>query len=85
MTRVSAGYMSTISEYNQSVEIVTSTMPQAGPSTISSGSLFDLKALTAEHKDRFEKEGRSAVKGQARNKAVSKVSDRVSLRIKGVS
>lgn len=49
------------------------TMPEAGPSKISSGSLLDLKALTAEHKERFEKEGRSAVKGQARNKPISKV------------
>lgn len=48
-------------------------MAEAGPSKISSGSLLDLKALTAEHKERFEKEGRSAVKGQARNKPISKV------------
>ena len=47
------------------------TMP-AGQSSISSGSLLDLKAIAAEHVDRFEKEGRSAVRGQ-RNKPLTKV------------
>ena len=47
-------------------------MPSAGPSSISSGSLLDLKAIAAEHVDRFEKEGRSAVKGQ-RSKPLTKV------------
>jgi hypothetical protein len=47
-------------------------MPEAGPSTISGGSLLDLKAIAAEHVDRFEKEGRSAVRGQ-RNKPLTKV------------
>ena len=44
----------------------------AGQSSISSGSLLDLKAIAAEHVDRFEKEGRSAVRGQ-RNKPLTKV------------
>lgn len=44
----------------------------AGPSSISSGSLLDLKAIAAEHVDRFEKEGRSAVRGN-RNKPLTKV------------
>lgn len=43
-----------------------------GPSQISSGSLLDLKAIAAEHVDRFEKEGRSAVRGQ-RNRPLTKV------------
>jgi hypothetical protein len=47
-------------------------MPEAGPSTISVGSLLDLKAIAAEHVDRFEKEGRSAVRGH-RNKPLTKV------------
>ncbi|WVW86963.1 hypothetical protein I302_109019 [Kwoniella bestiolae CBS 10118] len=48
---------------------------QAGPSTISQGSLLDLKAITAEHVDRFAKEGRKAVKGQPRNRALDKKKD----------
>ena len=58
---------------NSDCLVLQFTMPEAGPSKISSGTLLDLKALTAEHKERFEKEGRSAVKGQARNKPISKV------------
>jgi large subunit ribosomal protein L24e len=50
-------------------------MPDPGPSSISSGSLLDLKAIAAEHVDRFEKEGRSAVRGQ-RNKRLTKVRSR---------
>ena len=53
------------------------TMP-AGQSSISSGSLLDLKAIAAEHVDRFEKEGRSAVRGQ-RNKPLTKVGGTPSL------
>ena len=41
-------------------------MSKAGPANISQGSIHDLRALTAEHVDRFAKEGRSAVKGQSR-------------------
>ncbi|WWC95795.1 hypothetical protein V866_002661 [Kwoniella sp. B9012] len=48
---------------------------QAGPSTISQASLLDLKAITAEHVDRFAKEGRKAVKGQPRNRALDKKKD----------
>ncbi|WRT69663.1 uncharacterized protein IL334_006653 [Kwoniella shivajii] len=40
---------------------------KAGPSTISQGSLLELRAITAEHVDRFSKEGRKAIKGQPRN------------------
>ena len=58
---------------NSDCLVLQFTMPEAGTSKISSGTLLDLKALTAEHKERFEKEGRSAVKGQARNKPISKV------------
>ncbi|OCF73238.1 hypothetical protein I204_06469 [Kwoniella mangroviensis CBS 8886] len=48
---------------------------QAGPSTVSQASLLDLKAITAEHVDRFAKEGRKAVKGQPRNRALDKKKD----------
>lgn len=41
----------------------------------SQASLLGLKAITAEHADRFQKEGRSAVRGAARPKAVEKIKD----------
>ncbi len=41
-------------------------MSQAGPANISQGSILELRTITAEHVDRFAKEGRSAVKGQSR-------------------
>lgn len=56
----------------QPASAVKASMPDSGPSNISSGSLLDLKAIAAEHFDRFEKEGRSAVRGQ-RNRPLSKV------------
>ncbi|WWD20278.1 hypothetical protein CI109_104754 [Kwoniella shandongensis] len=40
----------------------------AGPSNISQATLLELKAITAEHADRFAKEGRAPVKGKARHK-----------------
>ncbi|WWC92755.1 uncharacterized protein L201_007714 [Kwoniella dendrophila CBS 6074] len=48
---------------------------KAGPSTISQGSLLDLRAITAEHVDKFAKEGRKAVKGQPRNRNLEKSKD----------
>ncbi|WVQ96031.1 hypothetical protein IAU59_003131 [Kwoniella sp. CBS 9459] len=47
----------------------------AGPSNISQASLLDLKAITAEHVDRFSKEGRKAVKGAPRQRALEKSRD----------
>ncbi|OCF35207.1 hypothetical protein I317_02277 [Kwoniella heveanensis CBS 569] len=48
----------------------------AGPSNaISQASLLDLKAITAEHVDRFAKEGRKAVKGAPRQRALEKSRD----------
>ncbi|EIW71548.1 hypothetical protein TREMEDRAFT_73338 [Tremella mesenterica DSM 1558] len=44
----------------------------AGPSNISQASLLDLKAITAEHVDRFSKEGRSAQRSVKRAKLESK-------------
>lgn len=44
-------------------------MSQAGPSSIPQASLLELRALTAEHTDRFAKEGKTSVKGQARRNA----------------
>jgi hypothetical protein len=38
---------------------------------ISQGSILQLKALTAEHVDRFAKEGKKAIKGQPRNKVLT--------------
>ena len=43
----------------------------AGPSHISQGTLLDLKAITAEHVDKFSKEGRQATKGSKRTKAAT--------------
>ncbi len=42
---------------------------------VSQASLLGLKAITAEHAERFEKEGRSATRGSARPKAVEKIKD----------
>jgi large subunit ribosomal protein L24e len=46
----------------------------SGPSTISQGSLLELKAITAEHADRLSKEGRTAVRGARSH--VDKVKDK---------
>ncbi|WWC65815.1 uncharacterized protein I303_108437 [Kwoniella dejecticola CBS 10117] len=48
---------------------------KAGPSSISQGSLLDLRAITAEHVDKFAKEGKKAVKGQPRNRNLEKSKD----------
>ncbi|WWC73730.1 uncharacterized protein I206_107702 [Kwoniella pini CBS 10737] len=48
---------------------------KAGPSSISQGSLLDLKAITAEHVDKFAKEGKKAIKGQPRNRNLEKSKD----------
>ena len=48
---------------------------QAGPSNIPQASLLELKALTAQHTDRFVREGKASVRAQARGKAVDKVMD----------
>ncbi|GMK55343.1 hypothetical protein CspeluHIS016_0203990 [Cutaneotrichosporon spelunceum] len=45
------------------------------PNTISQASLLGLKAITAEHAERFEKEGRTATRGAPRPKAVEKIKD----------
>lgn len=42
---------------------------------VSQASLLGLKAITAEHADRFDKEGRTAVRGASRSKQVEKVKD----------
>ncbi|BEI84962.1 hypothetical protein CcaverHIS002_0503630 [Cutaneotrichosporon cavernicola] len=42
---------------------------------VSQASLLGLKAITAEHAERFEKEGRTATRGAARPKAVEKIKD----------
>ncbi|WVF68486.1 hypothetical protein IAT40_003253 [Kwoniella sp. CBS 6097] len=58
--------------------MATSSSNGAGPSnanTISQASLLDLKAITAEHVDRFAKEGRKAVKGAPRQRALDKSRD----------
>ncbi|WVQ79226.1 hypothetical protein IAT38_001322 [Cryptococcus sp. DSM 104549] len=47
----------------------------AGPSTVSKGTLLDLKAITAEHVDRFAKEGRAPVKGQPRRQHLKQSKD----------
>jgi large subunit ribosomal protein L24e len=50
--------------------------PLSGMSNnVSQASLLGLKAITAEHAERFEKEGRSATRGSARPKAVEKIKD----------
>ncbi|KLT46559.1 hypothetical protein CC85DRAFT_306233 [Cutaneotrichosporon oleaginosum] len=43
--------------------------------TVSQASLLALKAVTAEHEERFEKEGRAAKRGAVRIKAVDKIKD----------
>lgn len=42
-------------------------------SNISRGTLLDLKAITAEHVDRFAKEGKGPVKGHPRKQHLQKV------------
>lgn len=45
-------------------------MSKAGPSTNAHGSLLELKAITAEHADRFAKEGKQAVRGGPRTRGL---------------
>ncbi|KAK8849650.1 hypothetical protein IAR55_004985 [Kwoniella newhampshirensis] len=51
-------------------------MSNAGPSNISQATLLELKAITAEHADRFAKEGKAPVKGnKARRQLLEKSKD----------
>ncbi|WVR08084.1 hypothetical protein IAU60_005130 [Kwoniella sp. DSM 27419] len=55
--------------------MTSSAETAGGPSNISQATLLELKAITAEHVDKFAKEGRKAVKGQPRQRAVEKTRD----------
>lgn len=62
--------------YNQAKAGAAGEAPKAPPtSNVSASSLFELKGIVLEHRDKFAKEGRSAVKGEIRDHSRELVRD----------